>query len=292
LVITASVIGTWPGVLVALMLSAFNLYLAQALSETWEGLQGKAAVFTVLHLLIGAGVGRWRDLNLRLRRELQERKEMEARLEHLAYHDQLTGLPNRLLFQDRLETEIAHARRGKAGLSVLFLNFDGLKSVNDSLGHEVGDRLLAEAGNRIRRSLRNSDTVARFGSETFALLLPRIRDPRDISAVVDKVMTALDQTFFVSGQEIHVKAHIGVAAFPDDGEDPETLLRNADAALNQAHSLEPRPSRLTIRPSTAWPCSAWPWKTESARPWRRKSFSCITNPSWKPLPAPSPPWRP
>ncbi len=234
LIIASSLIGTWPGLAVAILLSFFNLYLAQALSESWEGLRGKASVFTLLHLLVATGVGRWRDLNLRLRQELVERKEIESRLEHLAYFDAITGLPNRMLFQDRIETEIEHARRSKGSLSILFLHIEGLKSVIDSLGHEVGDRLFIEIGSRIKRCLRASDTLARFSTETFALLIPRLRDRRDVFSAADKVLQSILQTFFVVGQEIHVTGRFGVATYPDDGGDPETLLRNADAALNQS----------------------------------------------------------
>jgi diguanylate cyclase (GGDEF)-like protein len=162
---------------------------------------------------------------------------MEAKLEFLAYHDPLTGLSNRLRFHDRLELELAHSRRDNSFISVLFLNLDHFKGVNDSLGHDVGDHLLIDVGHRIQRCLRQSDTVARFGDDSFVVLLPRLRMQEDVGTVAEKITDSLGQAFFVLGQELHVMARIGVASFPDDGEDPETLLRNANAALNQAKAL-------------------------------------------------------
>ncbi len=240
LVITASLIGTWPGLLVAVLLSGLNLYLAYALDGSWAGLWVRGSLFTGLHLLIGAGVGRWRDLNAQLRRELKERQSIEARLEHMAYYDPLTGLPNRTLFRERMELEISHAQRDRIGICVLFLNLDRFKDVNDTLGHEAGDGLLAETGRRIQRALRASDSVGRFGGDTFAILMPRVRDPKEAVPVADKVLASLRRPFLIAGQEIHLSARIGVAMYPRDGEDADTLFRNSDAALHQAKALATR----------------------------------------------------
>ena len=255
LVITASLIGTWPGIIVAVLLSSLNLYLAFALSGTWSGLVGKGVVFTLLHLLLGAGVGRWRDLYVRLRLELQDRTDMEARLEHLGYHDALTGLTNRIRFQERVDQEIAGSAKDHSRFIVLFLRLDRIHSINESLGHEAGDRLIVEASLRIQRNLRNTDVLARFGSDTFAALMPRVKEPKEIAPVIDKIFTGLNQPIFIGGKEVHVSARMGMAIFPQDGDNSQTILRNADAALSQTqeastqffHAYDPKITKQSVK---------------------------------------------
>jgi diguanylate cyclase (GGDEF)-like protein len=234
LIVAASLLGTIPAVIVAILLSALNLYLYWQLGATLVEVLGRGGASAFLHLLVGGGVGRLADLQSRLKEELVERNEIETKLEYLAYHDPLTGLPNRMLFHDHLERELAHARRAKTKVGVLALNLERFRWVNDSFGHDIGDRLLTEVGRRIQKAVRQSDTVARLGSDTFVVLFPQMRTSEDVSAISDKIQNQIMQPLFLTGQEIQIAARIGVAQFPEDGDDPETLLRNADAALNRA----------------------------------------------------------
>ena len=155
-------------------------------------------------------------------------------VEHLAYHDALTGLPNRPLFMDRLIVAVAQANRSNQKLAVFFLDLDRFKDINDSLGHSVGDTLLKSAADRIRRCVREGDTVARFGGDEFTLLIPRIDKIEDAAKIADKVIDALKPPFVINGQELVITTSIGVAIYPSDGLDPETLVRNSDAAMYRA----------------------------------------------------------
>ena len=155
-------------------------------------------------------------------------------IEHLAYHDALTGLPNRPLFMDRLIVALAQATRGNQKLAVLFLDLDRFKEINDSLGHTVGDTLLKAVAERIRRSVREGDTVARFGGDEFTLLIPKIDNIEDAAKIAQKIIEALKVPFLIQAQEMFVTTSIGVSLYPSDGLDPETLVRNADAAMYRA----------------------------------------------------------
>ena len=155
-------------------------------------------------------------------------------IEHLAYHDALTGLPNRPLFIDRLIVALAQANRGTQKLAVFFLDLDRFKDINDSLGHSVGDTLLKAVAERIRRCVREGDTVARFGGDEFTLLVPRIDAVEDAAKIAQKIIETLKIPFFIHDRELFVTTSIGISVFPSDGHDPETLVRNADAAMYRA----------------------------------------------------------
>ena len=152
---------------------------------------------------------------------------------HQAFHDSLTGLPNRALFIDRLNHAIARTRREEAPLAVLFCDLDGFKTVNDSLGHAAGDRLLQAVGRRFEGSLRPADTVARFGGDEFAILLEDIGGSDDAEAAAERVLAELTEPFEIEGREIFVGASIGIAA-PDADDDADALLRNSDLAMYRA----------------------------------------------------------
>ncbi len=164
-------------------------------------------------------------------------KESERQLLHLAHHDPLTGLPNRLLFSARLEHALQQARRIPATIGLLFLDLDRFKNVNDSLGHALGDELLTQAAHRLRSCIRQQDTVARLGGDEFIVILQSLADARDAGAVAEKILEALQQPFALTGHEVTVTASIGISLHPNDGEEGDTLLRNADAAMYRAKEL-------------------------------------------------------
>ena len=167
-------------------------------------------------------------------RDVTERRELERELRRLAYTDRLTGLPNRALFHDRLERALAMAKRHDTPVAVLFLDLDRFKIINDSLGHEIGDEVLVAVAQRLRRSLRDEDTLARLGGDEFAILLPEIANRGDIHLVTDKCLSALSGPELIGGHELTVNASIGVAISPQDGADVQHLLRSADAAMYRA----------------------------------------------------------
>ncbi|HVG22913.1 MAG TPA: EAL domain-containing protein, partial [Thermoanaerobaculia bacterium] len=155
----------------------------------------------------------------------------EETLQHLAYRDTLTDLPNRFLFHDRLEHAIEHARRRDSGVAVMYVDLDRFKVVNDTLGHTVGDRLLQVVARRLREVLRGDDTIARLGGDEFAVIVPDVSRGEEAGSVGRKLIGALREPITVDGHELHVTASAGISLFPSDGLDVETLLKHADAAL-------------------------------------------------------------
>jgi len=157
-----------------------------------------------------------------------------SEMEHLAYHDALTGLPNRPLFIDRLIVSLAQASRTDQKLAVFFLDLDRFKDINDSIGHSTGDALLKSVAERIRRCVREGDTVARFGGDEFTLLIPRIDHVEDAAKIAQKILETLKIPFSIAEHELFVSTSIGISVYPTDGADPETLVRNADTAMYRA----------------------------------------------------------
>jgi diguanylate cyclase (GGDEF)-like protein len=162
-----------------------------------------------------------------------------AGAEHRAQHDALTGLPNRTLFNDRVDMALAQARRTGSSVAVVYLDLDRFKSINDSLGHAVGNQLLKAVARRLAGSVRESDTVARMGGDEFTLLLPDLTGAADAAEVADKVLQAFADPFLAGTQELFTTTSIGVALFPDDGADSETLLMHADTAMYRAKADGP-----------------------------------------------------
>ena len=169
-------------------------------------------------------------------RDVSDRRELERDLRRLAYTDPLTGLPNRVLFYDRLDNALRGARRHGTPLAVLFLDLDRFKIINDSLGHGIGDQMLASVAHRLRDCVRAEDTIARLGGDEFAVLLPEISHPRDTRLVADKLLAALATPQLINGHELTVDASIGVALFPEDGTEVRGLMGCADAAMYRAKS--------------------------------------------------------
>jgi len=160
--------------------------------------------------------------------------ESEIENRKLAYYDSLTGLPNRNLLADRLEQTILSARRQSRRFALMFVDLDRFKHINDTLGHVAGDELIKHAANRIRKCLRASDTLSRFGGDEFVIILPELRSAADVSIVAGKIIEQVAKPFHLDGVDTHVTASLGVAVYPENGEDTSTLMKRADIAMYQS----------------------------------------------------------
>src|SRR5689334_14900353 len=166
--------------------------------------------------------------------DLSQNKQSQEKLNHLAYHDALTDLPNQVLFKDRLKQAIAYSRRHDQMHAVLLLNLDRFKTINDSLGYTAGDRLLQTVAQRLTSCVRESDTVARFGGDEFAVLLTQITRAQDAANAARAIKGVLDQAFIFDEQEVFISTSIGISLYPHDDRDTAGLLKNAGAALQRA----------------------------------------------------------
>lgn len=164
-------------------------------------------------------------------RDVTERKLLEQKLADMAMHDPLTGLPNRILLNDRIAVALAQAQRNNSRLAVMMLDLDRFKNVNDEFGHSIGDRLLKAAGERLAGIIRKSDTVARVGGDEFVLVISQISRMEDAVRVAQKILDSFLKPFLLDGHRLHITTSIGIAVYPEDGEDVETLLKHADAAM-------------------------------------------------------------
>jgi len=164
-------------------------------------------------------------------RDISYRKEMQKKLELLAYHDALTGLPNRKLFQDRLHQALNYSRRNRKRFAVFFLDLDKFKEVNDTAGHDVGDQLLIEVSRRLQGLLRETDSVCRIGGDEFTILLADLQDKDRATLVAAKVIAAINEPVEINGQSFSVGSSIGISYFPEHGKIAEELMKNADDAM-------------------------------------------------------------
>ncbi len=167
-------------------------------------------------------------------RDVTDRERAERRVQHLAHYDTLTDLPNRALLDDRLNQALQRARRRDARLAVLFVDLDGFKYVNDSLGHHRGDELLQAVAERLRGGVRAEDTIARQGGDEFVMVVESVNGPREAEQVAQKVLGVLGEPFRIGGDELFIGASIGISLFPDDASEAESLIRNADSAMFRA----------------------------------------------------------
>ncbi|WP_412679030.1 EAL domain-containing protein [Brevibacillus parabrevis] len=164
-------------------------------------------------------------------RDITDRKQSEELIHHLAYHDALTDLPNRRMYTQHLSREIMQAKRFQSNLAVLFLDLDRFKDVNDSFGHDVGDLLLVEAANRLKACLRPNDVAARLGGDEFTVLLSQLTDREEAAALANRIMEALQRPFILQDHSFNVSCSIGIALYPQDGDNADDLLKRADTAL-------------------------------------------------------------
>lgn len=172
---------------------------------------------------IASDLGRWIEL-----------EQADQRIMQMATHDGLTGLPNRYLLEDRIKQALAHDQRRQEQAAVLFVDLDHFKTINDSLGHAMGDSLLQEVAARLSAIIRSEDTVVRHGGDEFIILLPNIIDNQEAKVVAQKILHELNRSFLIQEKELHIGGSIGIALFPSDGDDMETLLKNSDIAMYHA----------------------------------------------------------
>lgn len=184
----------------------------------------------------------WNDYELRitvkaalekfnLEEELRRREEL---IKHMAYHDTLTGLPNRLLLYDRLTKALEYAQRYCKMLSICFIDLDGFKAINDTFGHDTGDLLLKQVSERLKACVRKSDTVARMGGDEFVIMLQDIGEPEDAEITAGKILKELAKSFVLSGKELFITVSIGLSLYPTDGTGIEDLMKKADTAMYNA----------------------------------------------------------
>ncbi|OPX97707.1 MAG: Cyclic di-GMP phosphodiesterase Gmr [Syntrophorhabdus sp. PtaB.Bin006] len=167
-------------------------------------------------------------------RDVTAHKKAQETVRHMAYHDQLTGLPNRMLFHDRLNMAMARAQRNGTSIAIMMFDLDKFKGINDSMGHEAGDILLKGVAQRLGNTLRKSDTVARMGGDEFLLILPDITGMETVHIVAERIMNLFEEPFVINGLDVSTTASIGVALYPQDGKEAETLVRHADMAMYHA----------------------------------------------------------
>src|SRR5688572_5611345 len=169
--------------------------------------------------------------------QFMARKQAEARVRRLAHYDEVTGLPNRTMFHQRVASALAGARRRERQLAILFIDLDRFKNINDTLGHDAGDRVLNEIAERLRGCLRESDTVGRLGGDEFVVLIEDVAEPAQVALVAQKVLAEVARPIALGAQEVHISASIGISTYPADSEDMQGLMKNADISMYRAKEL-------------------------------------------------------
>jgi diguanylate cyclase (GGDEF)-like protein/PAS domain S-box-containing protein len=211
-----------------------SVWLVDDVTERVEAADAVRRARDELEVRVLARTAELAGANALLQTEIGERRQVEARVHHMAYYDALTGLPNRALLADRLERAMATAQRSGRKLALMFLDLDRFKNINDSLGHMTGDALLKEVAQRLVGAVRTSDTVARLGGDEFVVVVPGVRGAPECAAVGDKIVEALAAPFLIEGCTLHISPSIGICLYPEDGPDVDTLMRHADAAMYAA----------------------------------------------------------
>lgn len=218
----------------------FNLHMrpdqviALQVSSSLTFLLAQAVFASLAVFIILTAFGRNSHLLELVSSRTRELVKLNSKLEHYAFYDSLTGLPNRRLFMDRMQHALALAQRNKQTTALLFMDLNRFKQINDSLGHEAGDKLLADVASRLNSTLRTSDTLARVGGDEFTLLIENDPDPATLASVVDKLIASLQQPIELPGQSVRASISIGVAVFPRDADNLTDLMRAADSAMYQA----------------------------------------------------------
>jgi diguanylate cyclase (GGDEF)-like protein len=211
-----------------------NNLAAHAFTRTHTRILQLLTTQAISSLEISSYFARVQTLNLSLEEEIDERKRTESQLEFLANHDPLTNLPNRRLFYDRVRHAIQRVQRSGGRVVVLFLDIDRFKNINDTLSHQVGDRLLQQVAKRLASQVRQEDTLARLGGDEYILLMEGDVDLRDLSRVAEKLLDTFRDPFRVDDHDLYATGSIGLSLYPDDAENTDQLMRNSDAAMYQA----------------------------------------------------------
>jgi diguanylate cyclase (GGDEF)-like protein len=207
----------------------FTLYISVYGASNMIGHYLKIVSFVLMYeAVVVTGLTRPFDLLFR------NLKQMEEEMRHMAHHDSLTGLPNRRLFTDILELELAHAERHGKKIALLFVDLDRFKEINDSLGHKIGDLLLREVASRLKGHVRKTDSIGRIGGDEFNIILTNFARVRDVSEMARKLVESIGEPYMISGHELKITSSIGVSIYPDDGKDADTLFRCSDAAMYAA----------------------------------------------------------
>ena len=209
--------------------SVVDGHMLPRFENRWVRKDGK-----VVNVLWSARWSEEHQVRIAVAHDITERKEMEAQLLYAAGHDDLTDLPNRTLLLDRLQASLTLAEREQAGLSVLFIDIDGFKDINDGYGHAVGDLLLQQIAKRLGSCVRKSDTVGRLGGDEFLIILNKVSNTESATLVAEKIRAMLAEAFVIEGSSLIVSASIGVARYPENGKEPLDLVQSADHAMYQA----------------------------------------------------------
>ena len=244
--------GLRAGLVVGALSFAVNTLLFNVVdpaSGGWDAVfHQKGGAGHVAVLFLGGVVGYLRDVRVQLHKQKRELLEKQKQLLHLAQHDPLTGLPNRSLFMDRLERAVAQAKRSGEVVAVCFLDLNGFKAVNDTLGHAAGDDLLRQIAARLGGRRRESDTLARMGGDEFTLIATGLKDVQSVKRVAETLLGAFHLPFNIQGQEVAMSASLGLALYPQDGRNADELLQVADGAMYRVkrRNVEDAKSYLTL----------------------------------------------
>ncbi|WP_338848396.1 EAL domain-containing protein [Massilia sp. W12] len=211
-----------------------SVWLVDDITERRAASQAVERSRDELELRVAERTAELAGANAKLQAEIIERRQIEQQMQHMAYHDSLTGLPNRALLADRLQRAMLACQRNQLRLAVMFIDLDRFKNINDTLGHFIGDQLLKEVAQRLLLAVRASDTVARLGGDEFVVLLPELQQAQEAGLVAQKIIDSLASHFLIEECELHISPSIGICLYPDDGDDVDTLMRHADAAMYHA----------------------------------------------------------
>ncbi len=211
-----------------------SVSIFQDLSETKHFQERLRQAFDEMELKVAERTKELDAANKELKNEIKSRIEMESEIRKLAFYDHLTGLPNRRLFNDYLNRKIHESQRNQLPLSVMFLDLDSFKLINDSLGHAIGDELISQVARRLSQTLRISDTISRIGGDEFLVMIQNTQNEKNSEIIAGKILEAFEKPFNLDGYEVYITASIGIAIYPIDGEDGDTLIKNADIAMYRA----------------------------------------------------------
>ncbi len=211
-----------------------SVWLVDDITVSREAAQAILRARDDLEIRVQARTAELAGANNKLKEEVEERRQVEARIHHMAYHDSLTGLPNRSLLTERLEQGVLIAQKEEHLLAVMFIDLDRFKTINDSLGHMIGDILLQEVSVRLSHAVEAKDTVSRLGGDEFVVLVPNLTDDQQAALMAQKIIDALAEPFWIEQRQLHITPSIGICICPHDGMDVESLMRHADTAMYQA----------------------------------------------------------